>query len=129
VLAFSRWLWYNIPINNKKGHMMKKLIILFFTTYLLTWGMVSCVKADEYNTAVIGHVITQTVQGNKVDTSVLEAEMAKIFHAFALEMTMTLEKNLPNILDSLAAQLRLKADSKYNCSLLKDTTITDKECS
>jgi hypothetical protein len=107
VLAFSRWLWYNIPINNKKGHMMKKLIILFFTTYLLTWGMVSCVKADEYNTAVIGHVITQTVQGNKVDTSVLEAE----------------------ILDSLAAQLRLKADSKYKCSLLKDTTITDKECS
>ena len=90
--------------------------------------MVSCAKADEYSTAVVGHVVTQTVTGNGVDTSVLEAEMQKLFHVFALEMTTTLEKNLPAILEGIAAQLRLSADSKYKCSLLKDTKIADKEC-
>ena len=106
----------------------KKLTILFFTAYLFSWSMVSCAKADEYSTAVVGHVVTQTVTGNGVDTSVLEAEMQKLFHVFALEMTTTLEKNLPAILEGIAAQLRLSADSKYKCSLLKDTKIADKEC-
>ena len=44
-------------------------------------------------------------------------------------MTDILEKNLPVILESLAAELRMNADSKYKCSLLKDTKIADKECS
>jgi hypothetical protein len=51
--------------------------------------------------------------------------MQKLFHVFALEMTTTLEKNLPAILEGIAAQLRLSADSKYKCSLLKDTDIQD----
>jgi len=55
--------------------------------------------------------------------------MAKIAHSFALQMTDVLEKNLPVILESLAAQLRQNADSKYKCELLEDTKIADKECS
>ena len=35
------------------------------------------VQADEYNTAVIAHVIKENVSGNGVDMSVLENEMKK----------------------------------------------------
>ena len=69
------------------------------------------------------------MNGGSVDTSVLEAEMQKLAYNFALQMTDILEKNLPVILESLAAELRMNADSKYKCSLLKDTKIADKECS
>ena len=87
------------------------------------------VQADDYNTAVIGHVVKETVSGNGVDTSVLEAEMQKLAYNFALQMTDVLEKNLPVILESLAAEIRMNADSKYKCSLLKGSKIEDKECS
>ena len=50
-------------------------------------------------------------------------------HLYALEMVDVIEKHLPSILESLAADIRLKADSKYKCALLKDTKIADKECS
>ena len=87
------------------------------------------VQADEYNKAVIAHIIKEKVSGNNVDTSVLENEMHKLAYNFALEMTGVLEKHLPQILEGLAAEIRMNADSKYKCSLLKDTKIADKECS
>ena len=43
-------------------------------------------------------------------------------------MTDVLEKHLPQILEGFA-EIRMNADSKYKCSLLKDTKIADKECS
>ena len=54
--------------------------------------------------------------------------MHKLAYQFSLEMVDVLEKHLPNILESIAAEIRLKADSKYKCELLKDTKIADKEC-
>tara|TARA_B110000305_G_scaffold49109_1_gene52816 strand:+ start:274 stop:645 length:372 start_codon:yes stop_codon:yes gene_type:complete len=122
---------YNIPINNKKGYTMNKLIITLLLVNGFVWGIFlpSQAKADDYNTAVIGHVIKENISGNGVDMSVLESEMQKLAYQFALQMTDVLEKNLPVILESLAAELRLNADSKYKCSLLKDTVIADKECS
>ena len=107
--------------------MRNTIVIALLIANVFIWSSVA--KADDYNTAVIGHVITEKVSGNGVDTSVLEAEMAKIAHSFALQMTDVLEKNLPVILESLAAQLRQNADSKYKCELLEDTKIADKECS
>ena len=47
------------------------------------------------------------------DMSVLEAEMAKLAYKFSLEMTSVLEKHLPSILESIANELRMKADEKY----------------
>ena len=113
---------------------MKKLVITIIVLNTIIWfGLssfkMSFAKADEYNTAVIGHVIKENISGNGVDMSVLESEMQKLAYQFALQMTDVLEKNLPVILESLAAQLRLNADSKYKCSLLEDTKIADKECS
>lgn len=113
---------------------MKKLVITIIVLNTIIWfGLssfkMSFAKADEYNTAVIGHVIKENISGNGVDMSVLESEMQKLAYQFALQMTDVLEKNLPVILESLAAELRLNADSKYKCSLLEDTVIADKECS
>ena len=96
---------------------------------LLWFGLSSLAKADDYNTAVVAHVIKEKISGNGVDISVLEAEMQKLAYNFSLEMTSVLEKHLPSILESLASELRQNADSKYKCSLLEDTKIADKECS
>ena len=107
---------------------MKNIIIIaLLIVNVFIWSSVS--KADDYNTAVVGHVIKETVSGDGVDTSVLEAEMAKLAYNFALQMTDILEKNLPVILESLADELRQNADSEYKCKLLEDTKIADKECS
>ena len=117
---------------------MKKLTLMLVIANAIIWAVFLPLKvmADEntktgviitmsdYNKAVAAHVLT-----NKVDTSVLEAEMSKLAYNFSLEMVSILEKNLPNILESLAAQIRQEADSEYKCSLLKDTKIKDKECS
>jgi len=108
---------------------MKKLILILAVLWLGLNAFAKSVQADDYNTAVIGHVVKETVSGNGVDTSVLEAEMQKLAYNFALQMTDVLEKNLPVILESLAAEIRMNADSKYKCSLLKGSKIEDKECS
>ena len=108
---------------------MKKLIILLAVVYFGLTAFMNTVKASDYNNAVVGHVIIETISGNGVDTSVLEAEMHKLVYNFTLEMTGVLEKHLPNILESVAAEIRQKADSEYKCKLLKDTKIADKECS
>ncbi len=83
-------------------------------------------KASEYNTAVIGHVITQKVTGQPIDTSkLMEQELARAAHLFAIDSISILQKYLPAILDKMAADLRLEADKNYKCSLLKDTKIQD----
>ena len=71
------------------------------------------VQADDYNTAVVAHVIKENISGNGVDMSVLEAEMSKLAYQFSLEMTDVIEKHLPSILESIAAELRMKADEMY----------------
>ena len=108
---------------------MKKLIFLLAILWLGLNAFAKSVQADEYNKAVVAHVIKENISGNGVDMSVLESEMNKLAYNFALEMTSVLEKHLPNILESLAAEIRMNADSKYKCELLKGSKIEDKECS
>ena len=108
---------------------MKKLIFILLLVWFGLNAFAKSVNANDYNTAVVAHIIKEKISGNNVDTSVLEAEMHRLAHLYALEMVDVIEKHLPNILESLAAEIRLKADSKYKCALLKDTKIADKECS
>ena len=129
MLDSRQFLVYSIPINIEKGYIMKKLILILAVLWFGLNAFAKSVQADEYNKAVIAHVIKENISGNGVDMSVLEAEMNKLAYTFALEMTSVLEKHLPSILESIAAELRMNADSKYKCSLLKDTKIADKECS
>ena len=76
---------------------MKKLIFALVILWLGLNAFAKSVQANEYNTAVIGHIITQKVQGNNVDTSVLEAEMQKLVYQFATEMSFVVQKHLPKV--------------------------------
>jgi hypothetical protein len=88
--------------------------------------MTSLTKADEYNTAVIANVITQKINGKPVDASkLMEQEMERAAHLFAIDSINILQKYLPAILDKMSADLRAEADKQYKCSLLKDTKIQD----
>ena len=109
---------------------MKKFLIFITILVISLYGFLTCtmnsLKASEYNTAVIGHVITQKVTGQPIDTSkLMEQELARAAHLFAIENINILQKYLPAVLDKLAADLRLEADKNYKCSLLKDTKIQD----
>ena len=109
---------------------MKKFLIFITILAISLYGFLTCtmnsLKASEYSTAVIGHVITQKVTGQPIDTSkLMEQELARAAHLFAIENINILQKYLPAVLDKLAADLRLEADKNYKCSLLKDTKIQD----
>ncbi len=109
---------------------MKKFFIFITILAISLYGFLTCtmnsLKASEYNTAVIGHVITQKVSGQPVDASkLMEQELSRIAHLFAFDSINILQKYLPVILDKAAAELRLEADKSYKCSLLKDTKIQD----
>ena len=108
---------------------MKKLLLILAIVWFGLNAFAKSVQANDYNTAVVAHIIKEKISGNNVDTSVLEGELQRLMHLYALEMVDVIEEHLPNILESLAADIRLKADSKYKCELLKDTIIDDKECS
>ena len=92
---------------------MKKLILILAVLWLGLNAFAKSVSANDYNQAVVAHVIKEKISGNGVDMSVLEAEMSKLAYQFSLEMTDVIEKHLPSILESIAAELRMKADETY----------------
>ena len=92
---------------------MKKLILILAILWIGLNAFANSVKADEYNKAVVAHVIKENISGDGVDMSVLEAEMAKLAYQFSLEMTSVIEKHLPSILEMLSNELRMKADEMY----------------
>ena len=92
----------------------------------LIWGLLSSVKADDYSKAVIGHVIQSKVNGNDVDVNALMSyELERLAHKYSIEMVSILQAYLPAILDGVMTDLRLQADKKYKCNLLKDSKIKD----
>ena len=108
---------------------MKKFFALIIILNTLLWfGLSSVAKADEKTSAIIGHVITQTIQGNEMDhAEVMSNELAALMHKFSIEITSVLLQNMPNILDSISAQLRIELDKQYKCSL-QDDDYKNKEC-
>ena len=108
---------------------MKKFFALIIILNTLLWfGLSSVAKADEKTTAIIGHVITQAIQGNDMDhAEVMGNELASIVHKYSIEMTTVLLQYMPSILDSISAQLRQELDKKYKCSLQGD--YKNKDCS
>ena len=108
---------------------MKKFFALIIILNTLLWfGLSSVAKADDKTSAIIGHVITQAIQDNDMDhAEVLSNELAALMHKFSIEITSVLLQNMPNILDSISAQLRLELDKQYKCSL-QDKDYKNKEC-
>ena len=101
------------------------MISLFSFFFFLGYNSV---KADEKTTAIIGHVITQKIQGNNMDhAEVFGNELNALMHQLTIDLTTVLLQNMPNILDSISAQLRIELDKQYKCSLQDD--YKNKDCS
>ena len=129
-LDFSFILAYNGTINKEReSYIMKKLLVILAILWFGLNAFAKSVQANDSTEALVAHVITQKIQGNNVDTSVLEAELSRLAYNMSLEMVSILEDHLPYILEGIAQEIRMKSDSAYKCSLLKDTNIADKECS
>tara|TARA_Y100000992_G_scaffold60612_1_gene37106 strand:+ start:108 stop:437 length:330 start_codon:yes stop_codon:yes gene_type:complete len=109
---------------------MRKFIATILILNGLIWfGLSNIAKADTKTEAIIGHVITQTIQGNEMDhAEVFSHELNALVHQFSLDMIEIITKNMPNILDSISAELRKEADKKYKCSLQSED-YKNKECS
>ena len=87
---------------------IKGLLIIFFGAYFYVCALINPVKAND-----------QLVGNTEQMVKVLEKEIQAIAHIFAVEMITVLEANLPQILEGIAADMRLKADEAYKCELLK----------
>ena len=97
---------------------MKKLLFLFILIWLGLNAFANSVKADTKTETLIGHVITQVIQGNDMDhAEVMGNELKALMHQYSIEMTHILLQHMPNILDSISAQLRQELDKQYKCSL------------
>ena len=108
---------------------MKKLILLGLVIWLSLNAFANSVKADTKTESIVGHVITQVIQGNDMDHSeVLTNELNALMHKFSIDIMETLLQNMPNILDSISAQLRQELDKQYKCSLQSED-YKNKECS
>ena len=107
---------------------MKKFVITVIIVNGLIWGLLSNIqaKANDYTTAVIGHVI----QNHKdIDHSkLLENEMNRLMHSVSIEMVSILQKHLPYIMEGVMTELILELDKTHKCLLLKDSKIKDKDC-
>ena len=107
---------------------MKKLILLLAVLWLGLSAFANSVKAETKTEAIIGHVITQALQGNDMDhAEVMGNELKLLMHKYSIEMTHVLLQHMPNILDSISAQLRLELDKQYKCSLQSED-YKNKEC-
>ena len=85
--------------------------------------------SDEKTETIVGHVITQTIQGNDMDhAEVMSNELAALMHQYSIEMTHILLQYMPSILDTISAQLRQELDKNFKCSLQSDD-YKNKECS
>ena len=111
---------------------MKKFIAtIIIINALIIFGLsslMSSAKANDYNTATGAHIITETIKGTDIDHSaVMNAEVQRLMHNMSLEIIQVIFNNMPNILDGIAADMRLKADKNYKCSLQPEE-YKNKEC-
>ena len=108
--------------------MKKFFATIIILNTLLFVGLSSVAKADDKTSAIIGHVITQAIQGNDMDhTEVFTNELNNLIHSFTIDMMDIIMEHMPNVLDSISAELRQEADKQYKCSL-QDDDYKNKEC-
>ena len=85
------------------------------------WGLflgVETASANDDNTATGAHILTEVIKGTDLDEgAIMNAETQRLLHTMSLEIIQVVFNNMPNILDGIAADMRLKADKNYKCSL------------
>ena len=98
--------------------------MLLIITTLLVSGFA---RADSYNEAVVGHVVTQELTGEIDKGAIARAELNKQMHELSLDILSVIFNNMPNILDGISADMRAKADKNYKCALQSDE-YKNKDC-
>ena len=72
--------------------------------------------------------LTEKLKGTNLDEgAIMNAETQRLIHKMSLDIIDVMFDNLPNILDSISADMRLKADKNYKCSL-QSNDYKNKEC-
>ena len=70
---------------------MKKLILILAVLWFGLNAFANSVKADDYNKAVIGHIIQTKVNGTNVDVNALMSyELERLAHKYSIEMQFQL---------------------------------------
>ena len=99
--------------------MRKFLITIIVLNSIIWFGLSSLAKANDYNTAVISHVISEKIKGTNIDTSyIMEQEIERLAHKFMIDSVTILQAYLPQIIEGIAADLRLQLDEKYKEQIL-----------
>tara|TARA_B100001059_G_scaffold178536_1_gene179177 strand:- start:281 stop:583 length:303 start_codon:yes stop_codon:yes gene_type:complete len=70
-------------------------------------------KAQTYNEAVLGHIITENIRGGIDNNAVMEAELQRAAYLFAIQSINILESYLPSILDGVKRDMQIVAEEKY----------------
>ena len=105
---------------------MKKLIFILAILWFGLSAFQNSVKADDKTTAVVGHVVSETIKGTDIDISyIMEKELEAVAHQFMIESISILQTYLPAILEGVASDMRLKADKEYKCRLLENGGMND----
>jgi hypothetical protein len=102
--------------------MIRIFIPIFIALFIFTNA-----KANDYNTATITHIITETIKGTDIDyKDITNSEIQKKVHKINLNTIDSIFSFLPSIFDGFNTQMRLKADKNYKCSIQGD--YKNKEC-
>ena len=103
--------------------MIRLFISVFIALFIFTNA-----KANDYNTATITHIITETIKGTDIDyKDITNSEVQRKVHKINLNTIDSIFGFLPSIFDGFNTQMRLKADKNYKCSIQGD--YKNKECS
>ena len=95
-------------------HMRKSFFTLFVVfVYIWSWSIFNVAKADDYNTAVLSHVIKENISGSIDNDAVLKAELDRAAYTFAITALSILEKQLPQILEGVQRDLEIMVEEKY----------------
>ena len=107
------------------NHMKILIAALVFTSCTFT---VKDIEANDYNTAVLGHILTEKMKGTDMDeSSIAIAETQRLIHNMSLDIIEVVFKSMPSILDGISADMRSKADKNYKCALQSDE-YRNKDC-
>ena len=107
---------------------MKKILILLSFIFMSCTFSFKNAEANDYNSATAIFLITEKLKGTNLDEgAIMNAETQRLIHKMSLDIIEVMFDNLPNILDSISADMRLKADKNYKCSL-QSNDYKNKEC-
>ena len=96
--------------------MKKILILLSFILMSCTFSLKNA-EANDYNTAVLGHILTETIKGTDIDHGeIFSAETQKQIHNMSLQVIQVIFNNMPNILDGISADGFMSAGLKPQAS-------------